>query len=219
MIELSETETDTIPIIIVHIFKSLTRLSIGFVLATVLGVPLGILTGMNKFFHTMINPIISLLMPLPTIAWVPILLIWSGIGDKTIIIAVFLGAFFVIIYNTNIGIKNIDQKLVWSTQIMGADKSTIFFKILLPGSLSSIITGLRLGIGYSWRALVGAEMLAAAEWGLGYLVFASKTFLKINVMFASILIIMIIGTIMENLIMGLIRKKTIEKWGMMLTQV
>ncbi|MFQ6051241.1 MAG: ABC transporter permease [Candidatus Hydrothermarchaeota archaeon] len=204
------------PIIFIHIYKSFYRLIIGYSLAMCAGIALGLLMGTNRFINQALFPIISLLIPLPTLAWVPLLLITLGIGDKTIVLAIFLGGFFPMVYNTMSGVKSIKKEMIWASQIMGADKMTIFFKVLLPGSLVYIIAGSRLAIGYSWRALVGAEMLAATEWGVGYLIYASKILYAVEVMFVGLAIIALGGFLMDQLIMGPLEKKTIEKWGMII---
>lgn len=213
-LELSSQQTGGVPILLIHLYKSFIRIALGLSAAVLFGVTLGMLMGVNRVIYRMLQPIISFLIPIPTLAWVPILLIWTGIGDKTIIITVFLGAFFVIVYNTANGVRNVDRHLIWAAQIMGANKWTLFTKVLLPGSLVSVITGLRLAVGYSWRALVGAEMLAATAWGLGYMVFAARALMAVNVMFVGLILIMVTGFIMENCIMVPLQRRTIERWGM-----
>lgn len=203
------------PILLNSLYKSLLRLVLGYGLGALLGISVGILMGISKLFYRTFSPMLSLLISVPTLAWVPLLLITLGTGDETIVIAIFLGAFFPIVYNTTNGIRGIEKQLVWASRIMGADKITIFFDVFLPGSLVSIITGLRLAIGYSWRALVGAEMLAAGiSWGIGHMIYAARAFSDVEAMFAGLVIIAIGGLLMDRLIMGPIERRTVEKWGM-----
>ena len=202
------------PLLLVYLGRSLYRLAVGYGLGAVLGISLGILMGLNKHLQKLVSPILSLLISVPTIAWVPLLLVIIGIGDETIIIAIFLGCFFSIVYNTMNGIRSINKELIWASQIMGADKKTIFTKVLLPGASVSIITGLRLAVGYSWRALVGAEMLASVSGGIGYMVYAARAFNNINIMFAGLFIIALGGLLIDNLLLGTLERRTIEKWGM-----
>ncbi len=204
------------PIVFTHIYKSFYRLIIGYSLAMCAGIALGLLMGISRFLNQALFPIVSLLIPLPTLAWVPLLLITLGIGNKTIILAIFLGGFFPMVYNTMTGVKSIKKEMIWASQIMGANKMTVFFKVLLPGSLVYIIAGSRLAIGYSWRALVGAEMLAAPDWGVGYLIYASKILYAVEVMFVGLAIIALGGFLMDRLIMGPLERKTVEKWGMIM---
>ena len=202
------------PTLLVYLYRSIYRFAIGYGLGAILGIGVGILMGINKHFYRMASPILSLLISVPTIAWVPLFLITVGIGDETIILAIFLGCFFAIVYNTMNGIRSINKELIWASKIMGANKMTIFSKVLLPGASVSIITGLRLAVGYSWRALVGAEMLASISGGIGYLVYAARAFNAVHIMFTGLVIIALGGLIIDNLILGFLEKKTIEKWGM-----
>ncbi len=202
------------PVLALHLSRSLLRVGAGFALAMVAGIGVGLLMGTNRYADFLLRPIFSVLLPVPTLAWVPILLIWTGTGDDTIIIAIFLGGFFSIAYNTATGVRSIDRDLILAAKTMGATRWTLFTRVLLPGSMVPVLAGLRLAVGYSWRALVGAEMLAAAGWGLGYLVFAARAFMAVNVMFAGLITIMATGYIMENLLVGSLEKRTVKKWGM-----
>jgi len=201
------------PILLAHLGASLFRVGIGFSLAMAVGVPVGLLMGINKHVNDLLHPVLSLLMPVPTLAWVPMLLILWGLGDRTIVAAIFLGGFFSIAYNTAGGVRGIDRDLIRAAYTMGASKWTLFSRVLLPGSMVSVLTGLRLAVGYSWRALVGAEMLAAAGWGLGYLVFAARAFSAANVMFAGLIVIMVAGYLMERYLVGPLEKRTVQRWG------
>ena len=97
---------------------------------------------------------------------------------------------------------------------MGADRKIIFLEVLLPGASVSIITGLRLAVGYSWRALVGAEMLASISGGIGRMIYAARAFNDVNTMFTGLIIIAVGGLLIDHLVLGWLEKKTIEKWGM-----
>lgn len=203
------------PILLNSLYESLLRLVLGYGLGALIGISVGILMGISKLFYRTFSPILSLLISIPTLAWVPLLLVTLGTGDETIVITIFLGGFFPVVYNTMNGIRGIEKQLVWASRIMGANKITVFFDVFLPGSLVSIITGLRLAIGYSWRALVGAEMLAAGiSWGVGHLIYAARAFSDIEAMFAGLVIIAIGGLLMDRLIMDPIERRTVEKWGM-----
>lgn len=201
------------PIILTHLYKSFYRLAIGFALGASLGVSLGILMGSIKVVNRALSPIISFLIAIPTIAWVPVLLITFGIGDKTIITAIFLGCFFPVVYNTAEGIRAIDRQLIWASEIMGANRLTTFTKVELPGASVSILTGLKLSSSYSWRALVGAEMLAATAWGLGFMIYAARSFYDIKAMFLGLVLIAAGGLIMDRIIMDPAERRTVERWG------
>lgn len=202
-------------ILVEHVSKSLYRFVVGYFLAVACGLGMGILMGLNKSVYKMFAPFISLFISLPTIAWVPLLLVFTGIGDVTIIIAIFLGSFFSMVYNTTNGIRNVDHDLIRASRMMGAGKYTIFSQVILPGSMVSIITGLKLGIGNSWRALVGAEMLAATAWGIGYMIFASRTFYDIETMFIGLILIGALSLLVDTILIRTLESITIKKWGML----
>ena len=212
---LATTQKDGIPLLLRHVGTSTYRICIGFSLAMLIGVPLGLLMGLNRYVSFLLKPLLSLLLPLPTLAWVPILLIVFGMGDLTIIIAIFLGGFFSIAYNTAAGVRGIDNDLNRAARTMGADRWTMFTRILLPGSMVSVLAGLRLAVGYSWRALVGAEMLAAAGEGVGSFIFMARQFSAVDDMFAGLTIIMFAGFFMERFLIEPLEKRTVRRWGMM----
>ncbi len=198
-----------------HLQQSVYRLLMGYLLAAILGIGLGTLMGIKKQIAEMFSPILSLLIAIPTIAWVPILLITLGLGNETVITAIFLGGFFAIAYSTMHGIKTVNKTLINAAKTMGSTKTSLFIHVLLPGSLVSLLPGLRLAIGYSWRALVGAEMLAAlVKWGIGKMIYNARFFNDVELMFVGLIIIGFAGLILDHVVMGTIEKWTIEKWGM-----
>jgi NitT/TauT family transport system permease protein len=202
------------PILLDILCMSFYRLILGYALGVSVGISLGISMGVSKFLYRVFSPILSLLISVPTLAWVPLLLVTLGPGEETVVIAIFLGSVFPMVYNTFNGIRSVGKHFVWASHIMGADKATVFFEVLLPGSLVSIITGLRLAIGYSWRALVGAEMLAAGiSAGVGQMIYAARAFNDVEAMFAGLVIIAVGGLLLDRLLLDPLERKTVEKWG------
>jgi NitT/TauT family transport system permease protein len=198
-----------------HLQQSIYRLLLGYFLAATLGITLGTLMGIKKQIAEMFSPLLSLLIAIPTIAWVPILLITLGLGNETVITAIFLGGFFAIAYSTMHGIRTVNKNLINAAKTMGSTKISLFLHVYLPGSLVSLLPGLRLAIGYSWRALVGAEMLAAlVKWGIGKMIYNARFFNDVELMFVGLIIIGIAGLILDHVLMGTLEKWTIEKWGM-----
>jgi NitT/TauT family transport system permease protein len=157
-----------------------------------------------------------LLISVPTIAWVPVLLITMGLGDRTVISAVFLGGFFAIAYNTMRGIEMVSESQINAARITGVRRLRLFASVLLPGSLVSVITGLRLGIGYSWRALVGGEMLSAlVEWGIGKMVYQARFWNDVAAMFVGLVVIALSGLLLDRMLLKWLEKETVERWGML----
>ena len=154
-------------------------------------------------------------MSIPTIAWIPIFLITLGLGEKTVIAAIFVSSFFVIVYNTMRGIEMVDKNIVNAARMMGLTGPKLFLYVLLPASLLSIINGLRLAMGYAWRALVGGELLAAMiVWGLGKMVFQARYFNDAAVMMVGLLVIGFLGYLLDQFFLVVLERHTVEKWGM-----
>jgi ABC-type nitrate/sulfonate/bicarbonate transport system permease component len=197
-----------------HLFHSLYRLFSGYLLAVIFGTAIGALLAQNQTIHDLFEPALNLLMSVPTIAWIPIFLITLGLGDRTVITAVFTSSFFAITYNTMRGIEMIDKSIVNAAHLMGLQGIKLFFHVLFPASLLSIINGLRLAIGYGWRALVGGELLAAmVEWGLGKMVYQARYFNDASVMLVGLLVIGISGYLLDKIFLSILEKNTVEKWG------
>jgi NitT/TauT family transport system permease protein len=155
-----------------HILWSTLRIVVAFGIATALGVPLGLFMGWNKVFKDYTFPILELLRPIPVLAWVPLaILMWSG-REEPIIFLAFLASFFATVLNTLLGVESIDEVYFRAARCLGAKPRHIFFKVVIPGALPYIFTGLQIGMGVAWFSLVAAEMLSG-EYGLGYLIWDS----------------------------------------------
>lgn len=196
-----------------HVYYSMMRLLIGLGLATVLGTIIGILIGLTKWGRFIFKPIISLFMPVPTLAWTPILLLLIGIDNKTTILIVFIAASFEVILTVVAGIENMNTKLFWVARSMGATRAQIFYKVIIPGIFAYLITGVKLGSGYAWRALIAAEMLAASSFGLGFMIFEASEYMDMKTIYGGLLLIAFLGYIIENVILGRLEKNTVGKWG------
>lgn len=196
-----------------HAGKSLYRILAGMGLAIVIGSLVGLLIGMTRWGRRIFQPIVSAMLPIPTLAWTPILLLIFGIDDKTTITVVFLAASFQIIYNVAAGLDALSEKPFWVAQSMGASRLRCVWIVALPGIFPFLITGVKLGIGFAWRSLIAAEMLAASTFGLGFMIFDAVEYLNMDTIFGGILMIAAMGFLLENVIMGRIEKVTIKRWG------
>ncbi|MCL5108614.1 MAG: ABC transporter permease [Chloroflexi bacterium] len=191
------------------------RLLAGSVLAVVVGIPLGMGIGMVPAIYRFFTPILSILLPIPSLAWVPIVILWLGIGDATPIFIVFLSGIFPIVYNTSAGARSMDYRLIWAAQTMGARNLRLFLGVILPGSLGHIVTGVKLAVGGGWRSLVAAEMLAASMFGLGFRIFQAKGFMQIELMYAGIIWLAVLGFLLENGVFVPLETSTLRRWGML----
>lgn len=199
--------------LMMHILRSLYRLLAGLGLAIVLGTLIGIAIGMTRWGRAIFKPIISALMPVPTLAWTPVLLLAVGINDRTTILVVFIAASFEVIYNVVSGIESMNVRTFWVARSMGATRLQIFWKIIIPGVLAYLITGIKLGTGYAWRALIAAEMLAASSYGLGFMIYDASEYMTMGVIYGGIVTIALLGYVIENVLLGLLEANTIQKWG------
>jgi ABC-type nitrate/sulfonate/bicarbonate transport system permease component len=198
-----------------HVAYSLLRLLSGVFLAVVIGTLIGVAIGMSRLARLVVQPIISILMPVPTLAWTPILLLIIGIDNRTTILVVFLAAVFEMIYIVASGIEMMNIKMLWVAQSMGASRWQIFWRVVIPGILPHLITGTRLGTGYAWRALIAAEMLAASSYGLGFMIYDASEYMNMDVIYGGVMVIAVLGYILENVLIGKVEAATIEKWGVL----
>ncbi|MBD3189622.1 MAG: ABC transporter permease subunit [Candidatus Heimdallarchaeota archaeon] len=223
--------------IFIYTFASFTRLLISFSLAAVIGIIFGLLMGWKDIIYDFFDPVITFFMPIPGIAWAPLIFLWVGfepilsrwglinqnnwwwdfsLANPILITIGFIAGVFPVIQNMSIAIKTIDKKLIWATQTMGADSKTIFLKVLIPNSYPYLFTGLKLGLARCWRTIIATEFMSAAAQGLGFFIFysqsleTSKTLIDI---YAGIFVLAVVFYLIEQLI-KLIEKQTIVKWGM-----
>lgn len=197
-----------------HVLDTVLRLFAGFALAAIVGVVLGILMGRSRRVEDIALPLVSIGAPIPGLAYAPLFLLWFGLGNTSAVLLVAFVSAFPIIFNTWTGVKAVKEIWVRSAQAMGADDRRLFVKVILPGALPYILTGLRLGLAQAWRILVGIEMLAAVPWGLGWMIFGAREFLNTDVMLAGVVVIGIIGLALEKLVFQKLEEYTVMRWGM-----
>jgi NitT/TauT family transport system permease protein len=182
-----------------HIFKSIWRVLQAFFLATFLGVPIGLFMGWKKTFKDYTFPLLETLRPIPMLAWVPLsILMWPG-REASIIFLTFLGSFFATVLNTLLGVESVDEVYFRAANCLGAKPRHIFFKIILPGALPFIFTGLQISMGFAWFSLVAGEMLAG-EYGLGYLIWNSFIMVQYPVIVIAMVTLGVIGWLSSSLI-------------------
>jgi NitT/TauT family transport system permease protein len=197
-----------------HAAATLYRVLFGFALATLVAVPLGIMMGRFRPVEHFFLPLASALMPIPSLAWVPVFILWFGLGNTVTIVIVFYAALFPMLLNAWSGVRSVNPLWMRAAGAMGADEQSLFWKVIIPGAFPFIITGLRQAFLRAWIAVVGAEMLAASDWGLGWVIFDAKEFLNADVMLASLAVIGGIGFLFERLVFGSLERATVSRWGM-----
>ena len=197
-----------------HTLDTIIRLFAGFALAAIVGVVLGILIGRSRRVEDIALPLVSIGAPIPGLAYAPLFLLWFGLGNTSAVLLVAFVSTFPIIFNTWTGVKAVKEIWVRSAQAMGADDRRLFVKVIVPGALPYILTGLRLGLAQAWRILVGIEMLAAVPWGLGWMIFGAREFLNTDVMLAGVFVIAVLGLALEKLVFQKLEEFTVMRWGM-----
>lgn len=183
-----------------HLMASLGRLAYGFCLAAVLAVPAGILIGKTKSFAQWLNPTLSFLQHIPPIAWIPLFILWLGIEEASKVAVITYASFFPIFLNTVYGVKSVDPKLVEVGRAFMLTPGQMIKRVYIPSATMPIFVGLRLGMSNCWRALVGAELIAAST-GIGALITQARQSSQPDMMFVGIFTIGIAGIVIDGILL------------------
>jgi NitT/TauT family transport system permease protein len=183
----------------IHFWKSVQRVYGGFFLAAATGIPLGLMLGRIPLLRAMLDPMLSLLRPVPVTAWLPLSMIFFGLGPKSAIFLVFLGAFYPILLNTVFGVKSVDARLFEAAEMLGCNGSQMFRAVVLPAALPSIFNGLRLGAGFAWILIVVGEMTGVPE-GLGAVIMDGRTLSRTDLVITGMIIIGITGYVSDRIL-------------------
>jgi len=180
-----------------HIAASLLRVGSGFLLAVAVGVPLGLWMGWVPRAFTTLNPIFQMLRPISPIAWIPIAILWFGVGNGSPIYLIFISSVFPMIVQTTAGVHTIERRYLRAAENFGVSRHTLFRRVVIPAALPQIIVGMRIGLGVAWLVVVAAEMIALRS-GLGYLIIDSRNAgNRYDLVVAGMLIIGLIGLLLD----------------------
>jgi len=183
---------------------SLQRVLVGFLIASMIGAPLGIFLAYFYIPRQILLPIITLLRPIPPIAWIPLAILWFGIGNSSSYFITAIAAFFPVFINSFAGGRAVDRHHIYAAKCLGAKQAALFTKVLLPSALPLVWAGLRIGLGQSWMAVVTSELIAAQS-GLGYMIQANRLNLETSYVLVGMVVIGILGSFM-NAALGYIEK-------------
>lgn len=186
---------------------SLLRVLEGYLIAAILGVSLGVIMGISDKINNFFFLTFSSMRQIPMLAWIPLIVLWFGIGESSKIIVIVLAAFFPVLLNTMNGIKRADKKLIEVGNMYNLSNWKLFTKIYFPSALPSIFVGLKLGLGISWMAVVGAEIIASSS-GIGYRMNDARSLMQPEVVFVGMIVIALIGIIMDQLLTRISKKIT-----------
>src|SRR5882757_1056079 len=186
----------------IHFWKSVQRVYGGFFAAAAVGIPLGLLIGRLPLLRAMLDPTLSLLRPIPVTAWLPLSMIFFGLGPKSAIFLVFLGAFYPILLNTIFGVKSVDPRLFEAAEMLGCSGHQLFRSVVLPAALPSIFNGLRLGASFAWILIVVGEMTGVPE-GLGAVIMDGRTLSRTDLVITGMIIIGVTGFLSDRILLKL----------------
>ncbi len=192
---------------------SVLRQLCGVVLAAVAGIPVGLVLGASSTIRAALLPLFRLIYPIPGIAWIPLAILWFGIGFKSTVFVIFFSGIWSVIFNTMTGVQTLSGQYTDVARVYGASRWLYTRRVLIPGSLPFIITGLRLTYGVGWRVIVGAEMISSIT-GLGFLIDDARWQLRPDVMICGMITIAMIGWVSENWFFDWVERRTVERWGM-----
>jgi len=194
-----------------HIGASLFRVGTGFGLAVIVAVPLGLWMGWVKGAYLTLNPLFQMLRPISPIAWIPIAILWFGVGDMSPIFLIFISSVFPMVVQTVAGVHTIEKRYLRAAANFGVSRSTLFRQVVIPAVLPQIIVGMRIGLGVAWLVVVAAEMIALRS-GLGYLIIDSRNAgNRYDLVVAGMIIIGLIGLLLDGL-MRLLEGLKVVRW-------
>lgn len=179
-----------------HTLVSMQRVGLGYSIAVILAVFLALLFSLSTVIRQVLDPLLEFMRQIPPLALMPLLILWLGIGEMQKVGIIILACFFPIFLGVRGGIQHVDHKLIEVGKTCGLNRTEILRRIVLPSSLPAIVIGLRIGLGYSWRALVGAELIASSA-GLGYLIVDAENLARTDIVLAGIVVIGIIGLLAD----------------------
>lgn len=191
------------------ILWSCMRVFAGFFLGLVIAVPLGLLIGWFRIADQLLNPVIEVLRPVPPLAWIPLAVIWLGVGVKSVLFITTLGAFFPIIVATISGVHAVDRKVIEYSRTLGASTAQILHKVVIPAMLPALFVGMRIAVGFTWMVVVAAEMISV-KYGLGWMIWKARFSFETETVIAGMIAIGALSVIMTK---GMARiEKALFKW-------
>lgn len=195
-----------------HVWESTIRVVLGAATAMIVGFPLGFGMGINKRISAYATSVVTFFQAVPGLAWVPLAILWFGIGYRTVTFIVFLSVFFPILFNTVLGIRTVSETLIHAALTLGATRWQLITQVYIPGALAQIVVGIRLGVAYGWRALVGAEMIGASS-GLGWFIFDARAQLRTDLVVVGMISLGLIWLALDSILLRPLEARTVERWG------
>lgn len=200
-----------------YLWDSVERLAVGAAVGIAIGIPLGLLVGLSKTAHKALWPVLLFFQAIGDIAWLPILLIWFGFGLTTMTVVIVYTVLFPIVLNTVLGVRSIPLDLHRAARSLGASRWRVILEVVLPGSLPQIVTGLRNGLGYGWRALIAAEIIVGTS-GIGFMMFDARRAGSVVEILLGMVVLGVLWYIVDAWILAPIERATGQRWGLVQRQ-
>jgi NitT/TauT family transport system permease protein/taurine transport system permease protein len=200
----------------IDIGASLGRVLVGLVASVPLAVALGVVVGLNRRLAPIVEPVVGFFNALSGIAWLPLAITWFGLGWTSVTFIMFNTIFFLVFFNTLVGVRTVPRIFEHAVLTLGGSRRHVILQVLLPGALPSIVTGIRMSIGFGWRALIAAEMIATTT-GLGFLIYNASNFHQTDTILVGILAIGTLWLATDRLVLQPLERRTIERWGLVST--
>jgi taurine transport system permease protein len=196
-----------------YLHDSAARLLVGALAGMAIGIPLGLLVGLSSRAHAVFWPVLLFFQAIGDIAWLPILLIWFGFGLTTMTFVIVYTVLFPVVLNVVLGVRSIPTDMHRAAQSLGASRARILWEVVLPGALPNLITGLRNGLGYGWRALIAAEIIVGTS-GIGFLMFDARRAGSVVEIMLGMIVLGILWSVVDAWLLAPIERATGQRWGL-----
>jgi taurine transport system permease protein len=196
-----------------YLEDSIGRLAVGAACGVALGIPLGLLVGLSRAAHKALWPILLFFQAIGDIAWLPLLLIWFGFGLTTMTFVIVYTVIFPVVFNTALGVRSIPPELFRAAWSLGASRLRVLVEVILPGALPNIMTGLRNGLGYGWRALIAAEIIVGTS-GIGFMMFDARRAGSAMEIVLGMIVLGLLWYVVDAWILAPIERATGQRWGL-----
>jgi ABC-type nitrate/sulfonate/bicarbonate transport system permease component len=190
-----------------NVSVSIVRVAIGFGLAVAIGIPLGLAMALSPLCNNISEPFVRIFSPIPGIAWVPLAILWFGLGDKAAIFIIAIGSVFPIIINTIQGVLDVDSHLVDAARMMGASHLVVLRRVMLPSVIPYLVTGFRIGLGFAWRVVIAAEMVGVPK-GIGYMLNVGRSTGRTDITIVTMVTLGVLMLVVEELVFAPLENRT-----------
>jgi NitT/TauT family transport system permease protein len=196
------------------VLRSMGRLGRAYLISVAIGIPLGLATARLSFFRNAVKPVVMGLQALPSICWLPLALLWFGLNDSAILFVVVMGSVLSIAIATEDGVNGVDPQLIRVAHTLGVRGTRFSFGVLIPAALPGIVTGLKLGWSFAWRALLAGELLFVSG-GLGQLLTIGRELMDVPLVMAVMLAIIALGILVDRVIFQTVERRVRQRWGLL----